>query len=246
MEQSNIYTNDQLNTEMDEMDELSAQENDNFGVQLNEPKAVKVIKIQPSGIPSLLKQILNNQKQIMSNQEKMNVRLQNLEKATKESARERANLMVQNQSIHECKVLTKKIFSSIRRITGELENEIHSKISETLPLTCLDAVEEVEEKLNNKEYLSTMKAHLFQIKGATGTIEDVFRRVMSDDLIDLFNWDGRAEKRALNSLKLISDVLYDVFFIEGRYNYEMKLKKAIKMSHKRSKQKAYLKRMHND
>lgn len=73
------------------------------------------------------------------------------------------------------------------------------------------------------------------MKGGKGTVDDVFRRLMKDELVILFNFDGRKQKRALVEIALINRVLSDVFAAEGRIPFEKQLKKSVELSHNRFK-----------
>ncbi|XP_036345207.1 uncharacterized protein LOC118754437, partial [Rhagoletis pomonella] len=170
------------------------------------PKAAKIYVDSSSDSTAILAQILENQKTIITNQQKFDERLQNLEKARDKNAIDNTTLMAQNQTIRECKVLVSKVLRSVGRLTGELGDEMQIEIAATLPLASIAAAKDVEEKLEKQEYFESMKIYLFQMKGSNETVDDVFRRVMTDELAFLFNFDGRKEKRALTKLKLINQV----------------------------------------
>ncbi|XP_067648245.1 uncharacterized protein [Eurosta solidaginis] len=179
--------------------------------------------------------IFENQKTLIAKQQKIYERLHNVEKAC-----DQATLMEQNQSIRECKVLVAKVLRSVGRLTGELQDALQIEIAAALPLVSIDAAIDVEEKLERQEYFESMKDYLVQIKGSIGTVDEVFRRVITDDLAFLFNLDGRKENRGLTQLKLFNQVLYEVFATEGRNKFEKALRKSIELSHNRYHQKKFL------
>ena len=49
--------------------------------------------------------------------------------------------------------------------------------------------------------------YIHKLKGASDDIENVFRIIYTDCLLESFNWDGRGEKHALGELNLIETIL---------------------------------------
>lgn len=48
---------------------------------------------------------------------------------------------------------------------------------------------------------------MFKSKGMAEDPSEVIRIIITDDLLDQFNWDGRWEKRSLGNLTLFSTIL---------------------------------------
>ncbi|XP_017467478.1 PREDICTED: uncharacterized protein LOC108359912 [Rhagoletis zephyria] len=145
---------------------------------------------------------------ILETQNEMMCRLDILEKAVKENALDRGVLMAQNQNVRECKAVLTKVHHSVSRLTGEVEDRTQIEIAASLPMVSVDAAYEVEEKLKAKEYAEAMKIYLYQIKGTSGTVDDVLRKLMADELLILFNLDGRKNKKALIKLVLVNELLF--------------------------------------
>ncbi|XP_067632101.1 uncharacterized protein [Eurosta solidaginis] len=219
---------------------------------------------------SIFIQIFQTQKVIIANQQKIERRLHALETTFEENAVDKVALMAQNKCIRECKVLVSKVLSGVSRLTQKLDDEeakalksdkpndpvavpenfqymglpmdeLQIEISASFPMASIDAIKDFEEKLEQKEYVNAMALYLNQLKGSNGTLDKVFRKVMTDDLIFAFNYDGRNTKRALSKLKLINHVLYGVFSEEGRDQFEKAIRKSVDMSHNRMHQKKFQK-----
>ncbi|XP_036341145.1 uncharacterized protein LOC118750538 [Rhagoletis pomonella] len=153
---------------------------------------------------------------------------------------DRGAIMAHHQTIRECKVVLTKVRHSVGRLTGEVENPIDVEIATTLPISTIDAAFDIEEKLTSGEYAEAMRTYLFKLKGANSSVDDVLRKILTEELLILFNFDGRDNKNALTKLKLVNEILFDVFQSEGRPTYEKILRKCVELSHNRWRQKKLL------
>ncbi|XP_049308653.1 uncharacterized protein LOC125777610 [Bactrocera dorsalis] len=110
------------------------------------------------------------------------------------------------------------------------------EIASRLPICTLDAALDFDDKLNSKEFADESKIYLQQIKGANASVDEVMRKIFTDNVLFEFNFDGRKQKRALNKLKLVNEVLFDVFVMEGRPGFERALRRVVDLSHNRYRQ----------
>ncbi|XP_017475905.1 PREDICTED: uncharacterized protein LOC108366117 [Rhagoletis zephyria] len=183
---------------------------------------------------------INITEQIIKNQQEILARLDHLENSFHKNMLDDGVIMAQNQTIRECKVMLSKVHRSVCRLTGEIEDELQVEIAATLPISSIDAAHDVEENLKNAKYVEAMKIYLFKLKGTKGSVDAVFKKLLTDDLLIVFNYDGRKNKKALNKLTLINDLLFEVFKSEGRLNFEKNLRKSVELSHNRFRQRKVL------
>ncbi|XP_050340084.1 uncharacterized protein LOC126766232 [Bactrocera neohumeralis] len=111
-----------------------------------------------------------------------------------------------------------------------------------MPMQTLDAVFDLEEKILEKNYEDAVITYLFTLKGTSGDIGEVMKRVFGDEVLSLFNWDGRCGKKSLSELKIVSVALFEIFKLHGRIDFEKEVRKSVEQSHNRQKQKRYSKR----
>ncbi|XP_017489286.1 PREDICTED: uncharacterized protein LOC108377531 isoform X1 [Rhagoletis zephyria] len=167
----------------------------------------------------------------------------------------RNETMAQNRLMRECKIILAKVQQSVGKMTGDIVDEAIVEVASVLPLFTIDAAMEVEEKLNEHEYATAMviftfktwsklityflkqKTHIHTLKGASGDVDPVMRKLFADELLYFYNWDGRKEKKALSNLNLVNQILFDVFVTKGRLQFEKEVKKAVELSHNRFKHK---------
>lgn len=64
--------------------------------------------------------------------------------------------MAQNKLIRECKILVSQVQQSLGRMTGKIVDDVATEIGATLPFTTIEAVLDVDDKLENKEYAAAM------------------------------------------------------------------------------------------
>ncbi|XP_067637519.1 trans-1,2-dihydrobenzene-1,2-diol dehydrogenase-like isoform X2 [Eurosta solidaginis] len=134
----------------------------------------------------------------------------------------------------------KKTHKIVCRISGEMENDTHTELSIVMPLTSLDSVYDIEKKLDSDDYQESMKSYIFMLKDASSDIIGVMRKLFSDNVLFNFNWDGVHGKRSLSKLKLVNSVLFDVFKLQGRIDFEDSMRRCLTLSHNRHKQRRYL------
>ncbi|XP_067614559.1 uncharacterized protein [Eurosta solidaginis] len=134
----------------------------------------------------------------------------------------------------------KKTHKIVCRISGEMENDTHTELSIVMPLTSLDSVYDIEKKLDSDDYQESMKSYIFMLKDASSDIIGVMRKLFSDNVLFNFNWDGVHGKRSLSTLKLVNSVLFDVFKLQGRIDFEDSVRRCLTLSHNRHKQRRYL------
>ncbi|XP_067615459.1 uncharacterized protein [Eurosta solidaginis] len=153
---------------------------------------------------------------------------------------ELAEVMAIYKVMRDSKVLIKKTHKIVCRISGETENDTHTELSIVMPLTSLDSVYDIEKKLDSDDYQESMKSYIFMLKGALSDIIGVMRKLFSDNVLFNFNWDGVQGKRSLSKLKLVNSVVFDVFKLQGRINFEDSMRRCLTLSHNRHKQRRYL------
>ncbi|XP_067622745.1 uncharacterized protein [Eurosta solidaginis] len=134
----------------------------------------------------------------------------------------------------------KKTHKIVCRISGEMENDTHTELSIVMPLTSLDSVYDIEKKLDSDYYQEAMKSYIFMLKDASSDIIGVMRKLFSDNVLFNFNWDGVHGKRSLSKLKLVNSVLFDVFKLQGRIDFEDSMRRCLTLSHNWHKQRRYL------
>ncbi|XP_054087328.1 uncharacterized protein LOC105214996 [Zeugodacus cucurbitae] len=202
-----------------------------------------VQKIEPADntteVISLLKTILNKQESIDQRMEQIEKSVSNTKILISKNINERDEIMARNQLIRECKVKVKRE-RTIGRTLEQIEKNIINEIAAGLPLDTMDAIAEVELKLSGKQYNKSMVTCLKKFKNESGSVDKVLRHVFSDTIIKNFNWDGRWGKEALRSLKMVDQILFELYAFEGRCAFEKQVKKYVELSHNRFKHKVRL------
>ncbi|KAM7351000.1 uncharacterized protein ACRADG_003974 [Cochliomyia hominivorax] len=211
------------------IDILQALKNINSRLQNIEDTQTNIIENQ-----SILS---NGQNTIVSNQQNIATKLEKLMVESK------AESMAQTQMLMECKVAIKRVKGSVGRMNGETKDHNFEKISGVLPLKTLQELNEVEQQLQTEEFCQLMISYLHKLKGTSEDASTVIRSLLTDDLLDKFNWDGRWGKESLGKLMLFEKVLRDVFQEQDSLQFEKSIRKAVERSHHRSKQKKYIKRL---
>ncbi|XP_050324474.1 uncharacterized protein LOC126755788 [Bactrocera neohumeralis] len=69
---------------------------------------------------------------------------------------EKAEVLAQNKSIRECKVLLKRVEQSVCRMTGEVTDKELDDVASTFPMESQATVAEVEDRLQSQDYAQTM------------------------------------------------------------------------------------------
>ncbi|XP_017474734.1 PREDICTED: uncharacterized protein LOC108365254 [Rhagoletis zephyria] len=108
--------------------------------------------------------------------------------------RAKCEMEAQNKPLRECKVVAKKIERSVLRMTGEIQDGNLNDVASSLPLQSSSAVIEIEQKLKEPEYAQAMITFIHKIKGLSENLSRVIRSIFSDDVLELYNWDGTWEK----------------------------------------------------
>lgn len=62
----------------------------------------------------------------------------------------KTDVLAHHKTLRESKVLAKKVHQIICKISGETGDDLHTELAEILPLMSIDAVFDVEEKLQDK------------------------------------------------------------------------------------------------
>ncbi|XP_046807727.1 uncharacterized protein LOC124420069, partial [Lucilia cuprina] len=151
--------------------------------------------------------------------------------------------LAQSKVLMECKVAIKNVESSVCRMTGEKQDKLLDEVASMLPLKSVEAVGEVEQKIESPEFCQAMITYFHKLKGTSEDVSCVIRAVLTDDLLEKYNWEGRWGKQALAKLSLFQKVLQVVFNLQGSLDFEKSIKKAVEKSHHRQKQKKYLKKL---
>ncbi|XP_036320629.1 uncharacterized protein LOC118735115 isoform X3 [Rhagoletis pomonella] len=105
------------------------------------------------------------------------------------------------------KVLSAKTHRSVSRITGDLVSEEQTLLQSLLPMSSEGTLHKVEEHLQNKAHADAMVGIIMQLKTSRGTVEKVLQSLFSDELVWLYNFDGKAGKKPLIKLKTVELVL---------------------------------------
>lgn len=188
---------------------------------------------------SLLKIILKKQESLERRIVQIEKSVFNTESVILKDIIQRSEIMTQKKNTRERKVMVKRVHSG-GRMTGEIEDVSIDEIAGGFPLVTIDALMEVEQKLNMKQYHQTMVAYIYKLKNLSNSVDGVLRRIFTDTLIKSFNWDGRWGKKPLNSLNIINKILFELFQVEGRKTFERNVKKYVELSRNRMKQKIRL------
>ncbi|XP_054083278.1 uncharacterized protein LOC105220258 [Zeugodacus cucurbitae] len=148
--------------------------------------------------------------QILDTLGRVESRLAAVESALAEKMPERAEVQAQGQLLRECKVLTVKTHRSVSRITGDVGSKEQILLQSLLPMSSEETLAKVEEHLTHKAHADAMAGIIFNLKSTKGSIEKVLQSLFSDELVWLYNCDGKAGKKALIKLKIVDLTL-------GRY-----------------------------
>ncbi|XP_039964248.1 uncharacterized protein LOC120777164 [Bactrocera tryoni] len=116
----------------------------------------------------------------------------------------KTDVMAHHKIVRETKVLVKKVQQTVCRISGESCEDFHTELAVLMPMQTLDAFFDLEEKILEKNYEDAVITYLFTLKGTSGDIGEVMKRVFGDEVLSLFNWDGRCGKKSLSELKIVS------------------------------------------
>ncbi|XP_014092998.1 uncharacterized protein [Bactrocera oleae] len=187
---------------------------------------------------SLLKIIIKKQDSLEKRIGQIENSVFNTESVILKDIIQRSQAMVQNKNTRERRIMVKK-FHAGGRMSGEIEDVTVDEIASRFPLVTMDALLEVEEKLNMKQYNKSMVAYIDKLKDLCNSVDGVLRRIFTDTLMQSFNWDGRWGKKALNTLKIINQVLFETFQADGK-TFELNVKKYVELSRNRMKQKIRL------
>ncbi|XP_036347957.1 uncharacterized protein LOC118757348 [Rhagoletis pomonella] len=149
-------------------------------------------------------------------------------------------MLAQNTLLRECKVAIKNVQRSVCLMTGEEKDDALDEVARMLPLNTVESVFEIEEKLKEPQFAQATTTYCHKLKGTSQDVDGVIRNILTDNLLESFNWDGRGDKRALAKLTLFEKVLRGVFQLHGAFEYEKDVRKAVEKSHHRMKQKKYM------
>ncbi|XP_065364455.1 uncharacterized protein LOC135957606 [Calliphora vicina] len=181
--------------------------------------------------------LTNGQAVLVTNQENIERNLERYE------TNHKAESVAQNKVLMECKVSIRKVEQSVCHMTGETVDHNLNEVESMLPLKTLEEVDSIEEKLQSPDFAMAVKTFMFKTKGITEDVSEVMRSLMTDELLDKFNWEGRWSKKALGNLTLFNNLLRDVFSQQSSIEFERGLRKAVDKSHHRQKQKIYFKKI---
>ncbi|XP_039968389.1 uncharacterized protein LOC120780181 isoform X1 [Bactrocera tryoni] len=159
---------------------------------------------------SVLQKILESLGRMESRQEDMINRLSAVESALAEKMPERAEIQAQGQLLRECKVLSAKTHRSVSRITGEGVSEEQTLLQSLFPMWSEETLLKVEEHLTLQAYSDAMTAIILNIKSTKDSIEKVMQSLFSDELVWLYNYEGKAGKKALNKLRIVDIILGNI------------------------------------
>lgn len=151
---------------------------------------------------------------------------------------QRSQAMAKNKNILEQKVILKKVHSDCH-MSEEIEDDTVEEVASKFPLVTMDALLEVEENLNIKQYNKSMVTFIHKLKDICNSVDGVLRRIFTDTLMQNFNWDGRWGKKALNTLKIINQIVFGTFQSDAK-TFELNVKKYVELSRNRVKQKVRL------
>ncbi|XP_037806688.1 uncharacterized protein LOC119600508 isoform X2 [Lucilia sericata] len=177
----------------------------------------------------------NAQDAIVANQQQIANKLEDIET----SIMSKPEMMAQSRVLVQRQVAIKKVNKSVCPMTDEINEKTLNELDNMLPMATLEAVEELEEKLSNRKFAQTMKTYLHKFKGESDGVNSVIRELFTDDLLEMFNWEGRWGRKALAKLYLIENVLRGVFQEQRALDFEKNIKRAVERSHHRVKQKNY-------
>ncbi|KNC26781.1 hypothetical protein FF38_06352 [Lucilia cuprina] len=141
----------------------------------------------------------NGQSSIVSNQQEIANKLEKLETSPE--------ALAQSKLLMECKVAIKNVESSVCRMTGEKQDKLLDEVASMLPLKSVEAEGEVEQKIESPEFCQAMITYFHKLKGTSEDVSCVIRAVLTDDLLEKYNWEGRWGKQALAKLSLFQKVL---------------------------------------
>ncbi|XP_054086506.1 uncharacterized protein LOC105211834 [Zeugodacus cucurbitae] len=182
----------------------------------------------------VLQQILETLGRLESRQKEILNRVSAVESALAEKMPERAEVQAQGQILRECKVLSTKTHRSISRITGDVGSEDQILLQSLLPISSEETLKKMEEHLTHKAHADAMAHIIFNLKSTNNSIEKVLQSLFSDELVWLYNCDGKAGKKALIKLKIVDLTL--AAFPSMHIDKISAIKHYVRLSHNRYKQ----------
>ncbi|GBP11836.1 hypothetical protein EVAR_101475_1 [Eumeta japonica] len=196
------------------------------------------IAFDPANISALLNQLIEGQKTLMVQIEKLEANQETILKnqltlsngqgvlnANQEQLANtlakinsdivsKAEMMAQSKLIMECKVAAQRAQKSLGRLTGETSDSATDKIAAMLPLRTVVAIKELEEKLESEDFAQAM----------------AFPKMLVLSSV---------QYSRMTSLKNIIG-MGDVFANQGTLELQQNIKRAVDRAHHRVKQKRYI------
>ncbi|XP_039968923.1 uncharacterized protein LOC120780730 [Bactrocera tryoni] len=180
-----------------------------------------------------LGRIESRQEDMIKRQEDMINRLSAVESALAKKMPERAEIQAQGQLLRECKVLSAKTHRSVSRITGEGVSEEQTLLQSLFPMSSEETLLKVEEHLTLQAYSDAITAIILNIKFTKDSIEKVMQSLFSDELVWLYNYEGKAGKKALNKLRIVDIIL--AAFVNVQDKKILAVRRFVSLSHNRYK-----------
>ncbi|XP_067616372.1 uncharacterized protein [Eurosta solidaginis] len=163
-------------------------------------------------------------------------RLAIIETALKENVPDKSEVQAQSKLLRECRVIGARTHQAISRITGDMEDEEYLDLASKLPMSSIEHLATVEEKLKNRASADVMMRLLVKARGVKGTVDGVLRTLLHDDLARDYDLEGRKGKKSLISLKCV-DIVFDVFAEKPKQSVLDYIRRYVALSHNRHKQK---------
>nr|XP_036233019.1 uncharacterized protein LOC106615964 isoform X2 [Bactrocera oleae] len=131
--------------------------------------------------------------------------------------------------------LPKKSGSHQQQRIGNAEKGKISEICKLFPIQTQSQLIEIEENIMDTNYADEICEYFQRLKGNDGNVDNVLRKVFTDDLIADYNFAGLQGKHCLRDLHLISDCLFNAFCEITSMQFLKEVRKYVFKSHNRTK-----------
>ncbi|XP_053947132.1 uncharacterized protein LOC128855916 [Anastrepha ludens] len=128
--------------------------------------------------------------------------------------------------------------------SGEADDKTMHVI--TLPFRSFADIRAAEDRLKIPGHVQELTSMFYKLRGVCADVSYVMQHVFSDEVLELYNWEGRFDKQPLCKLWLVNSIMRDVFKDQSADDFEKNVKRSLELSHHRFKQKLYLEKKKNE
>ncbi|XP_067642824.1 uncharacterized protein [Eurosta solidaginis] len=164
-------------------------------LNIENQQQLELVEIHNTPRPSihkLLAEMVENQKIFQLSTTK---RLEKIEETLHKNFIDKNEFDGQTKMLRENLVINHQVLKVTKRVCGEID-EVELNILSTLPLANIDELDKMETDLQKPDFENAMLTFILKQKGASSSLDDVFRHLIKDNLVHKYNWDGRCTKFA--------------------------------------------------